>query len=614
MHGWSVSLALLAALAQSAAAVLALRLGRWTRGHRGWWLLGTAFGLLAIRRGYAAYRTITTEAGLPEGEAYAALVAICSLLAVLALGNPLRQGHRDAGYRAEQEQQVHLQKELDRLQELQGAILRCGAFGALLLEQGRITWASDGFHQLLGLDASTCVGRRFEDLFPEPGQGDRTLASALESLPQGGTFRREVMLQGSGGTPLNCRMTLQPVEADQPERGLVCIVEDLSDIRAALAREAELHRFLETVIDTADVWINTLDTDARIVIWNRAAEEISGYSKAEVIGRAEIWRGLYPDPDYLSAVAAKAGAILSEDQVARDFQTTIRTKDGRDRIMSWDSRALRDEQGRISGSLAIGRDITEIKGTERELERVHFVQNLMLQHSALGIAYVRQRQFDWVNPRLAEILGTSSDQLVGRSTRLLYLSDASYEAAGRESYQQMERGRTADFRAQVRRWNGSPIWCRFVGKALDSSKPQEGSIWVLEDIQERVASEVALAESEARFRGIFEGTQDALLLLTRTTIFDCNHRSLEVFGFQQKSEFLSRHPVDLSSPRQADGEAAQPLWERHLQTALLEGSELFPWEFRTQRGERFHAQVLVSAFSMGTRKVFQASVRRQGRS
>lgn len=611
MSWWLLVLTALTAVLQAAAAVAALRLGRWTRHYQGWWMLGLAFALLAVRRAFVAYQAFALGHPPAEGEAYTLLVAAFSLLAVMALSAPLRQGFHDKQQLALEAERERLQTILDRQQEVQEAILRCGVFGAALVENGSLAWVSEGLSALLG-GASLNHGP-FRALFYTPEEGDALLEKALASSPEAFPVRTEAMLlKLDGGTPL-FRLSLCAVDPGHPEKGLALIVEDHSDLRAALSREADVSRFLQTVVDTADIWINTLDNEARVVLWNRAAEQISGYTRGEVAGRSEIWRCLYPDPDYLAAVAAKAGSILHEDDVARDFQTTIRTKRGEERILTWDSRALRDEQGRVTGSLALGRDITDRKRTEEELERVHFIQDLILRHTALGLAMIRHRQFDWVNPRLAEILGTTPDQLVGRSTRLIHVDETGLETMEREAESQLRKGRIADFRQPIRCWGGSKRWCRLMGRALNPQHPEEGSIWVMEDIQERVAAEEALMESEARFRAIFEGTQDALLLLTRTAIFDCNARSLEVFGFDQKPEFLSRHPVELSSTQQAGGEAAQTLWERYLQIALLEGSVIFPWEFRSPRREAFQAQVMISSFSMGSRKVFQASVRPQGR-
>ena len=42
---------------------------------------------------------------------------------------------------------------------------------------------------------------------------------------------------------------------------------------------AQFSGFLKNIIESANVWINVLDEKKNVVIWNKEAERISGYSK-----------------------------------------------------------------------------------------------------------------------------------------------------------------------------------------------------------------------------------------------------------------------------------------------------------------------------------------------
>jgi PAS domain S-box-containing protein len=136
------------------------------------------------------------------------------------------------------------------------------------------------------------------------------------------------------------------------------------DITERKQREEEIHRlsqFRERIIDNANVWLNVLDEKRNVLLWNKAAEEISGYSRDEVVGHGKIWGWLYPDEEYRNRISAKAAAIIEKGEVSEDFATTIQRKDGQTRIIAWNSRNLVDEKGTPIGSIALGRDITERK-------------------------------------------------------------------------------------------------------------------------------------------------------------------------------------------------------------------------------------------------------------
>ena len=82
------------------------------------------------------------------------------------------------------------------------------------------------------------------------------------------------------------------------------------------------------MLESATVWINTLDTNGNVIIWNKAAEKISGYSKEEVIGNSNIWEWLYPDKQYRESINSKAFEIIKSELRIEDFQTTIKCKNG----------------------------------------------------------------------------------------------------------------------------------------------------------------------------------------------------------------------------------------------------------------------------------------------
>lgn len=371
----------------------------------------------------------------------------------------------------------------------------------------------------------------------------------------------------------------------------------------------ELAGFLRTLVETSDIWIDALDLNLRVRLWNRAAEAISGYGKEEVLGRLDVWEWLYPDPSYRAEIFERTAGILQRQEVAQDLDTTIRTKDGRSRIISWHSRAIRDEHGEPLGSVAIGRDVTELRKAERDFQRVHALQNLILEHNVLGMVLVRERCIEWANPRAAELAGRPLHDFIGLPARAIYPDEATCEDIGKKAYPRMASGAAFDHRLQLRRHDGQHFWCRLAGLAVDSANPHAGSVWLAEDITGQVAAEASLRESEARFRGAFEGTQDALLLMTPDGVFDCNRRALDLYGFEHKSEIVRLHPWELSPACQPGGASSRLLAMKHIQAALETGSGCFQWEHRHQNGELFPAEVLLSTFNMGRRKVIQASVR-----
>jgi diguanylate cyclase (GGDEF)-like protein/PAS domain S-box-containing protein len=116
-------------------------------------------------------------------------------------------------------------------------------------------------------------------------------------------------------------------------------------------------------------------------------------------------------------------------------------------------------------------------------------------------------------------------------------------------------------------------------------------------------------QHEQKLRSIYEGSNDAIMLLNEKGFIDCNARTLEIFGLQDKSEFISRLPSDISPSVQPDGRDSLLAANEYIAQALQLGKSRFEWIHRRNNGEDFPAEVLLSAFDYGGQRILQATVR-----
>jgi len=127
-----------------------------------------------------------------------------------------------------------------------------------------------------------------------------------------------------------------------------------------------------------------------------------------------------------------------------------------------------------------------------------------------------------------------------------------------------------------------------------------------EELKELNAS---LQASEKKFRAIFESSADAIMLLTDKGFLDCNHSTLEMFGVKTKQEFITSHLSEFSPPFQPDGRDSLLAARENIMAAFDQGQKCFEWLYCRKNGEEFPAEVLLSTFDYGGKRVLQATVR-----
>lgn len=111
------------------------------------------------------------------------------------------------------------------------------------------------------------------------------------------------------------------------------------------------------------------------------------------------------------------------------------------------------------------------------------------------------------------------------------------------------------------------------------------------DITDRKRTEIALAESEAAYRDLFEGSFDAVMIASSDGFQAGNKKALDLFGASSLEEFKRYSPAELAPPVQPNGETSIEFARRAIARAISEGGLQFEYLHRKISGEDFHADV-----------------------
>jgi PAS domain S-box-containing protein len=142
---------------------------------------------------------------------------------------------------------------------------------------------------------------------------------------------------------------------------------ELNERKRAEEEVRGLTRFLEIVIDNADIWLDVKDLNGNTIIWNKAAERISGYHRDDVMGNDRIMKWLYPGPSDVNKVRNGQPLNRHDRDSLHSLENAIRCQDGSRRVISWNLHELQDDTGTTIGIVSLGRDVTEQRLLEEQL-------------------------------------------------------------------------------------------------------------------------------------------------------------------------------------------------------------------------------------------------------
>lgn len=298
------------------------------------------------------------------------------------------------------------------------------------------------------------------------------------------------------------------------ERTWAAVERARSDLRRH--ESEELYRLI--VRGARDYAIFTIDERGIITSWPPGAAAVFGWSEAEMVGQsfAETFTGedrAAGAPDAELAIAAREG-------IAADVRWHLRRDGARVFIEGAVLSLDRTGTGR-KGFMKIGQDVTERRFAADRLTESETRLSAIFAAAPVGLSEVSpEGRLLHVNEELCRILGRSRDKLIG-----LNIVDVTHpedlpktmEAVGRALRGVQDVSGAIDKR--YTRPDGSHVWASSRATMLPGNGTAPGNLLaVTVDLSERKAAEMAVHESEARFRQFAEASLDALWIRNAETL------------------------------------------------------------------------------------------------
>lgn len=169
----------------------------------------------------------------------------------------------------------------------------------------------------------------------------------------------------------------------------------------------------------------------------------------------------------------------------------------------------------------------------------------IFENASVAILFTRGSLIQRCNQRMADMLGYGSpEDLIGEPAIVIHTDDESIERLRRKAGPRFSAGESFHTEWPLRRADDERIWCKVYGKAVDPAHPEDGIVWILEDVTEARRTEQMLRERQAILDTTLEYMDQGISIVDADLkIQALNRRFRELLDFP---ESLCRPGVDFA--------------------------------------------------------------------
>jgi len=294
-------------------------------------------------------------------------------------------------------------------------------------EQGIIRSMNPSAEKMFGCINSEMVGHTFTKLVPKSYNNEgQPVACAWDDLAQqtGSTALALGRTRRNANFPIE--ISLSEMMVDQ-QKLYVAMVRDVTERKRFELEMAADKESLAVTLRSIEDGVITTDVSGKIIMINKAGENLTGWSSREAIGQP--LKSVFDITIDLAAQArAQKGAYRNEAHsilLSMPENATLKSREGTEHIIEQVASPIRDSKNEVAGVVLVFRDITERQRNEAERRKAETLEQLGLL--AGGIAHDFNNLLTAIigNISLASLLLPPDDEM---ATRLNDAKNASLRA------------------------------------------------------------------------------------------------------------------------------------------------------------------------------------------
>jgi diguanylate cyclase (GGDEF)-like protein/PAS domain S-box-containing protein len=348
---------------------------------------------------------------------------------------------------------------------------------------------------------------------------------------------------------------------------------DITDRRAIDAARRRSETALRSIVQSSPLPIFAVDQRGTVHVWNRACEELFGWSAAEVIGSL---------PPFVSADdISELTSSVFEGETVRAHEARYDRRDGNPVDVDVSVAPLRNAAGRVVSAVVVLADVSDQKRAELALRESEVRFRSLVQNSTDMVTIVGEGgRVAYRSPSTCRFLGVEPE----RATEIpvdfgLYEDD---RPALMELFAHVRKapGATGMIRYRFTRADGELRWIEMIATNHSNDPAVLGVVTNSRDITDRVEAETRIRASEERLSALVANISDVVSIIDANGVLKYSSPTSErVYGYKPEEWPDGRSVFDTVHPD--DRDRVIELWAGSVSAPR----QFRPFEIRLQKGD-----------------------------
>lgn len=405
---------------------------------------------------------------------------------------------------------------------------------------GMITDWNKSAEKLYGFTKAEVIGKPIWHLAPPDEQ--KSVMDIVDKVRSGTAIaQHELKRTGKNGKEFYISLNVAPVtNARGSLAGLIAIARDITKRKRDEHEQSTYRLFLDNIKDACFEF----DLKGKCIFCNEAAHQMLGYSRTEYMRLSHRQR--FKTQAMADQVFRIYNNVYTTGVGLTLFEAEMLCKDGSSIRIEMSVSPILDKLGAVTGFRGVGRDITDRKKKQAELERYRdFIENITdscFESDLNGtLTYANEATAKGTGYTRAEIIGMNHRDYSKpvEAGRIYKIYNKIFKTGHPETitdYEVLNKDGQSKFLdisvSLVRDADGRPIGFRGVSR----------------DVTETKKVREALRQSEARYHNLFEHNHAVMLLIDPDTaqIVDANRAACSYYGYA-KEDLLQRKITDINT-------------------------------------------------------------------